>query len=161
MCLNKTASNKTDLNQLSQGIAYNKQNGNMVIMALFLIVVVGLLAGTLISIVSASSNSTIYQVYGLRAQQAAQSGVQSLLQASFPPGAEPQSCNQTITNPNAMSNVNGLQSCAFSASCETQAITFANVDYLYFKYTSTGTCVINKSVVTRTLSVDAMQELSP
>lgn len=157
----KTNRNHSSLNKALFQSLFKKQDGSMVIMALFLIVVVGLLAGTLISIVSASSNSTIYQVYGLRAQQAAQTGVQSLLQASFPVGAEPQSCNQTINNPSSMSNVAGLESCAFSASCETDSLTFANVDYLYFKYTSTGTCVVNKSVVTRTLSVDAMQELNP
>lgn len=139
----------------------SKQSGSMVIMALFLIIVVGLLAVTLISIVSASSNSSIHQVYGLRAQQAAQSGVQSLLQASFPAGGAAQSCNQTISNPASMSSVEGLQSCSFSATCETDSIAFANVDYLYFKYTSTGSCVINNSVISRTLSVDAMQELSP
>jgi len=145
-------------NAYSPGL--DSQRGSMVVMALFLIIVVGLLAGTLISIVSASSNSTIYQVYGLRAQQAAQTGVQNLLQASFPVGGLAQSCNQTVTNPASMSAVNGLQACSYSASCVTEAITFANVDYLYFKYSSTGSCVLNNSVISRTLSVDAMQEIS-
>ena len=139
----------------------NTQSGNMVIMALFLIVVIGLLAGALVSIISASSNSTIHQVYGLRAQQAAQVGVQSLLESSFPVGGSPQSCNQTITNPVSMSSVNGLQSCSFSATCVTNTISFANVDYQYFKYSSTGSCVVDTSVISRTLSVDAMQEISP
>jgi MSHA biogenesis protein MshP len=143
------------------GSELRHQNGSMVIMALFLIVVVGLLASTLISVISASSNSTIHQVYGVRAQQAAQTGVQNLLQASFPVGGAAQSCDQVIVSPASMSNSAGLQSCSYSASCVTSPIAFANVDYLHFRYTSTGTCVVDTSVISRTVSVDAIQELQP
>ena len=138
--------------------AMHKQKGNMIMMSLFLIIVVSLLAAMLIRIVSASSNSTIYQIYGLRAQQAAQAGVQNLLQYSFPADGSLQVCNQTISSPAALSSSSGLSSCLFSAVCETQSIQFANVDYLYFKYSSTGSCQVGDSIVSRTVSVDAMQE---
>lgn len=133
----------------------------MLVMSLFVIVVIGLLSAALIKIVSSASNTTLSQVYGLRAQQAAQSGVQSLLQSSFVVGSAPIACDQTITQASTFSNVNGLQACGFQATCETNTISFANVDYLYYKYTSTGACTIDNNVVSRTLSVDAMQEITP
>lgn len=135
--------------------------GNMTMMALFVIVVVGMLAASLIKIISAASDSMLHQVYGLRAQQAAQVGVQNLLQTSFPVGAAANACNQTITSPASFSSVPGLSNCSFQASCETSNIQFANVDYVYFKFTSTGTCAIDTNVVSRTMSVDAMQEVTP
>lgn len=137
------------------------QQGNMIIMALFVIVVIGLLSAALVKIISTASNTMLHQVYGLRAQQAAQVGVQQLLQSSFPVGLTPTSCNQTVSSPASLGNVPGLQACAFQATCETNTLSFANVDYLYFKFTSTGSCTIDTNVVSRTLSVDAMQEITP
>ncbi len=140
---------------------YAKQNGSMIVIALFVIVVVSLLAAALVKIVSASSNSTIHQVYGVRAQQSAKAGIQSLLQNSFAVDGSAQSCNTSIVSPSSFSNVPGLTNCSYAATCATETISFANVDRLYFKFTSTGSCLINNNVVSRTLSVDAIQELSP
>jgi len=137
------------------------QQGNMTMMALFVIVVIGMLSMALIKIVSSASNTMLHQVYGLRAHQAAQVGVQSMLQSSFPVGGSANTCNQTITSPSSFSSVPGLTNCAFQASCETTNIQFANVDYLYYKFSSTGSCSVDTNVVSRTISVDAMQEVTP
>ena len=140
---------------------YKGQQGNMIVMAIFVIVVISLLAVALIKTISASSNTTIHQIYGLRAQQAAQAGVQTLLQASFAVDGSATPCNTTATSPASFSNVGGLNACAYQASCVTETVSFANVDRLYFKFSSTGSCLINDNVVSRTISVDAMQEINP
>lgn len=137
------------------------QAGNMTVIALFVIVVVGLLSASLIKIVSSASNTTVSQVYGLRAQQAAQAGVHNLLQASFPAGGAPQACNQTVNSPASFSDVNGLQACRYLAECSTESIQFAGVDYLHYKLSSTGTCTVGDAVVSRTLSVDATEAIVP
>lgn len=151
----------TCVKQRAQLSRPNAQRGSMLVMSLFVIIVVGLLSAALIKIISTASNTTIAQVYGLRAQQAAQTGVQGLLQNSFPVGANPVACNQTISSNNNFSSVPGLQNCIYQASCQTRTITFASVDYYYYKFSSTGTCTIDTDVVSRTISVDAIQLSSP
>lgn len=144
--------------------AAKKQQGSMIVMSLFIIVVVSLLAAALINIVSASSSNSIHQIYGLRAQQAAKAGIDEMLFRSFPDSDTALACNSgavRITSPNTFSNITGLNNCSYSAQCVTQTITFANVERLYFKFSSTGSCQIDSNVVSRTLSVDAVQEITP
>ncbi|MFW8591795.1 type II secretory pathway component [Glaciecola sp. 2405UD65-10] len=133
----------------------------MTVIALFVIVVAGMLAGALIKTISAASNTMLHQVYGIRAQQAAQAGVQSLLQSSFPVGATPVACNQTVTSPAAFSAVNGLANCSFQARCTSKTVQFGNIDHLVYRFSSTGACTVDTDVVSRTISVDSVQELSP
>ena len=134
------------------------QSGNMIVMALFIIVVGGLLAASLIKAVSASSASTIQQVYGLRAQMAAQSGIQQILQLSFPTNGVAQACNQSINSVASFGNVEGQHECSYSAICSSENINFANINYTYYKFSSTGTCVVDNTVVSRTISVDAFED---
>lgn len=137
-----------------------KQQGSMIVMALFVIVVVGLLASALINIISASSNSTLHQVYGLRAKQAAESGIQDLMFSSFPTDGSAVACNTTQFSPASFSDVKGLSTCSYRATCVTETISFGSVDRLHFKFSSTGSCEINTHIVNRTLSVDAVQEIT-
>ena len=135
-----------------------KQSGSMIVMALFAIIVLALLAGTLINMISASSNSVLYEVYGVRAKNAAQAGVQELAMRAFPLGTGPQQCNQVISSPASFSSIAGFQACDFSAICTTEDINFNGEAYRYYRFSSTGSCLLNDIVVSRTLSVDAMQE---
>jgi MSHA biogenesis protein MshP len=142
----------------SRHTCLTKQSGSMIVMALFAIIVAALLATTLINMLSASSNSVLYEVYGVRAQKAAQAGVQELSMSAFPLGTGPQQCNQVISSPASFSSITGFQACDFSARCTTEDINFNGEDYRYYRFSSTGTCILNDIVVSRTLSVDAMQE---
>ena len=137
------------------------QNGSMIVTALFVIVVVSLLAGALINVISSSSTTTLHQVYGLRAKQAAQAGIQNLLFTSFPANGSAVSCNTNTTSPASFSMVKGLNGCRYESSCTTETISFGNIDRLHFKFSSTGSCEIDSNVVSRTLSVDAVQEIIP
>ncbi|MFT6087014.1 MAG: MSHA biogenesis protein MshP [Glaciecola sp.] len=130
----------------------------MIVMALFAIIVLALLAGTLINMISTSSNSVLFEVYGVRAKNAAQAGIQELAMTAFPLGTGPQQCNQVISSPASFSSITGFQECDFSARCVTEDINFNGEDYRYYRFSSTGSCGFNGIVVSRTLSVDAMQE---
>ncbi|PKI00504.1 type II secretory pathway component [Glaciecola sp. 33A] len=134
------------------------QHGSMIVMALFAIIVLTLLAGTLVNMISTSSNSILYEVYGVRAKNAAQVGIQELAMASFPLGTGPQQCNQVIANSATFGSIAGFQACEFSARCTTTDINFNGEDYRYYRFSSSGSCGFNGIVVSRTLSVDAMQE---
>lgn len=136
----------------------SKQSGSMIIISLFAIIVLTLLAGTLVSMISASSNSVLYEVYGVRAKNAAQAGIQELAMASFPLGAGPQLCDQVINSSASFAGIAGLQNCQFSARCTTTDINFNSEDYRHYRFTSTGSCAFDDLFVSRTLSVDAMQE---
>lgn len=148
-------------NRLNVNRSLHAQSGNMIVMALFLIVVVALLSSALIKMVSASSNATIHQVYGLRAKLAAEAGIQHLLKTSFSPDGSVQSCNTTANSSNVFSNIDGLVACQYQAICTTNTVTHANQTYLSFKFSSTGSCQFNDYVVSRSLSVDAVEELTP
>nr|WP_168711009.1 type II secretory pathway component [Ningiella ruwaisensis] len=140
-------------------VARNKnQSGSMIVMALFVLVVLTLLAGTMITLISGSNRAVISEVYGLRAQQAAHAGIESLIANSFPAGASSQSCNTNITITASFSNINGFKNCSFSASCRSQEISFNSETHRYYRYSSTGLCDTGAGIVSRTLYVDAMQE---
>lgn len=130
----------------------------MIVMALFAIIVLALLAGTLVNMTSSSSNSVLYEVYGVRAKNAAHAGIQDLAMAAFPLNSGPQQCNQVITSPSSLSSISGFQSCQFTARCSTTDINFDGEDYRYYRFSSTGSCGFDGVVVSRTVSVDAMQE---
>jgi MSHA biogenesis protein MshP len=134
------------------------QSGSMIVMALFAIIVLALLAGTLVSMISSSSNSVLYEVYGVRAKNAAQAGIEELAMTSFPLNIGPQQCNQVIVNAGSFSTIPGFESCQFSARCSTNDISFNGANYRHYRFNSTGTCGSNEFVVSRTLSLDAMQE---
>jgi MSHA biogenesis protein MshP len=130
----------------------------MIVMALFVIIVLALLAGTLVNMISTSSNTVLYEVYGVRAKNAAQTGIQELAMISFPIGMGPQQCSQVITSNAAFATISGLETCEYQAECNTTDITFNGEDYRHYRYTSTGSCGFDGVVVSRTLAVDAMQE---
>ncbi|MFC4701064.1 type II secretory pathway component [Glaciecola siphonariae] len=130
-------------------------------MALFVLVVLTMLAGTMITIISGSNKSVVHEVYGLRAQQAAHAGIEALIAASFPVGGVAQACDTSLNSSAAFSNVNGFANCRYSASCSSSDIDFNDANYRYYRYSSTGFCDTGDSVVSRTLYVDAMQEDVP
>lgn len=162
MCLSKSTKNTHAMQLLryrnSRYRWAQRQHGSMIVMALFAIIVLALLAGTLVNMISTSSNSVLYEVYGVRAKNAAQVGIQELAMASFPLGTGPQQCNQVIANSATFGSISGFQACEFSARCTTTDINFNGEDYRYYRFSSTGSCGLDGVVVSRTLSVDAMQE---
>jgi MSHA biogenesis protein MshP len=91
-------------------------------------------------------------------KNAAQAGIQELAMTAFPLGTRPQQCDRVIANSATFGSISGFQACEFSARCTTTDINFNGEDYRYYRFSSTGSCGLDGVVVSRTLSVDAMQE---
>lgn len=146
-------------------VTTDKQRGGMLVISLFVIVVMALLVLTLTRLLSASGETLIYEVYGLRAHQAARSGLEVKLTEAFPvcpPGSvnplcvdssrnDPAACNNTTEQTFSHS---GLQNCSVNASCSVSDTGNSR----YYRFTSTGTCEAGDAVTSRTVSVDARVE---
>ena len=134
-----------------------QQRGSMLIISLFVIIVLALLGATMVRMISSSSQATIIELSGLRALTAAQSGVQALLAQSFPLNNAINDCNTTIASPASFASVEGVRNCEYSASCTTSPVTKQGDVHNYYRFTSVGQCTVGDIIVTRQVSLDAMQ----
>ncbi len=126
------------------------QQGSMLVMALFVIIVLAFLGLAMIQITSDSSRSMVYEVYGARALNAANSGANRALNEMFGPGAN-ESCND-ITTPVLMPNITSLQGCSVVISC---LIPFEVNGYTHFRVTSTASCNAGSFITERSVIVEA------
>ena len=137
----------------------SKQRGSMLIMALFIMVVLALLASAMIKVTSNASTSVADEAFGLRAQQAANAGIQSLISQSLPVGSAPQVCQTTVTSPASFSNIPGLIRCQYTARCQSEDIVYQGSSYRHYKFTSTGMCDLQGDLFSRTVAVNAVESL--
>jgi MSHA biogenesis protein MshP len=130
----------------------SSQQGSMLVIALFVIIVLALLGLTMTRLLSSSSESIIYEVLGQRALNAARSGIECAVAAEFGAGC---------SNPDNkdLSGVAGLDSCSYSVT-ETppKPITDGGRTFTYLTFTSTGQCTAGKVKVARFIYVDVMLE---
>ena len=144
----------------------NKQQGSALVIAIFIIVVMTLLAVALMRMIATSAESVVYEVMGTRAYASAQTGAQWAGLEIFPLGATTKHCDgslvaagnttfvspQTLSPPTKISNNDGLKDCAISQ------LTCADLKYdgvAYFTITSTGQCSIAGIITTRTIVIEA------
>ncbi|MBD1389868.1 hypothetical protein IC617_10550 [Neiella sp. HB171785] len=118
-----------------------KQRGASLMVALFLLVILSMLAARLINVISDSSRSVAVEVYGTRALMAAQSGADLALVKLFPLnngfGA---GCAAVPANDNGEFAENaGLLRCSATIQCQQQALPDAVGSVLY-TITVTGFC---------------------
>ncbi|WP_146027080.1 type II secretory pathway protein [Bowmanella denitrificans] len=125
---------------------------------LFVLVVMALLGFALTRILSASSDTIVTEVYGVRALQAAKSGLESQLVAVFPlgvAGGDPNGCApDTGYQPIQAA---GLVNCSVRSLCQTQEYPIAGVRY--YRFSAEGACEAGDAVVSRRLSIDARVSL--
>lgn len=121
-------------------IASRKQQGLSVVLAIFVLVVLSLLAAAMFNIMASGSDSVAREVVSARALFAAESGAQRQLNGIFPPGGvvETGSCSSAVETPRANTFVmGGLIGCNdVVVVCEYVSIDAVN----YFSLTSTGRC---------------------
>jgi MSHA biogenesis protein MshP len=126
------------------------QQGSMLVIALFVIIVLALLGLTMTRLLSSTSETIIHEVMGQRAINAARSGIECAVAAKLGTGC---------SNPDEIdfSGVPGLENCSYSVT-ETppKTITDGGRTFTYLTFTSTGQCTAGKVNVTRFVYVDAM-----
>lgn len=136
----------------------HKQGGSMLMMAMFILVILAGLGFALSRVLSTSSDTIVTEVYGVRALQAAKSGLESQLVAVFPLGSSasaPAACQtdavfQTLSVP-------GLENCAYLRRCQQED--YATAGIRLYQFSVTGACQAGDAVISRTLSVDAREGL--
>ena len=136
------------------------QQGSMLVIAVFIIVIFGLLASALTSILSSSQDSVSYEVLGVRAQATANAGLEAglyrVLRNSVACNVIPAASTPlTVAIDNT---VVGLAQCNVSVTCNQRAAINGSTA-MYYILNSTGTCVAgnNKLTVTRNLKAEVQK----
>ncbi|WNC68128.1 pilus assembly PilX N-terminal domain-containing protein [Thalassotalea nanhaiensis] len=129
-----------------------KQKGASLIMAVFMLVIFSLFAAVLVRMVGSSTENISYEVIGLRAYAAADSGLQWGLQQIFPLSSGVIECANVDFNNVPILQVAGLEQCQIESL---QCSDFVEGDTRYYTITSTGTCTSGDITTSRTLQIDA------
>jgi len=128
------------------------QNGSMLVIALFVIIVLALLGLTMIRLLSSSSEAIVHEVLGQRALNAARAGIECAVANEFGSG-----CNHAISK--TFTGVSGLENCSYNVTPTSKLIEDGSKSFTYLSYSATGQCTAGKINVTRLLFVDAMVKL--
>lgn len=128
----------------------------MLVMAVFIIVIFGLLASALTSILSSSQDTVNYEVLGVRAQATANAGLEAglyrILRSSV-------ACNviPTASTPLTVAidnSVVGLAQCSVNVTCS-QRTAVSGSTATYYILNSTGICVAGNNKLTATRNIKA------
>ena len=132
-----------------------QQQGSMLVIALFVIIVFGLLGLTMTRLLASSSESVIYEVLGQRALNAAKTGLERCLAAKYPIASGITPCSSPTDY--TFNNVAGLENCQYQVVPSNDVTVIDNGNtYTYAKFTSTGRCDAGDIIVTRQIYVDAL-----
>lgn len=137
------------------------QQGSMLVIAIFIIVVLGLLLSALANILNSSQQSVNYEVLGVRAQAAANAGMEAGLYRVL---RESVSCNVMpagSTTPTTSLSVNldaSLAQCTVTVLCGQRSAINSNSANYYILHSS-GSCSAgdNKLTVTRNLKAEVQR----
>ena len=111
-----------------------QQQGSMLVISIFIIVVISLLAASLSRILSSTADSVANEVYSAKAYFAADSGMEYGIYQVLQ-----QAASGTCPSLSLILNETGLENCTVEISCESIPIDAANNEYQYY-LESKGTC---------------------
>lgn len=131
------------------------QQGSMLVVALFVMIVVSLLGITLVTTLTSTSQALTYDVAGTRAYQAARSGMEQVKASALKQGTEPATCVGSQASPPALSSVDGLVNCQYTTQCTTTDVSKDGTAYRYYRFSSRGTCRFGERWASRMVRDDA------
>lgn len=134
-----------------------KEQGSMLVIALFVIIVLAFLAYAMIEITENSNRATVYEVYGARALHAANSGADRALNEVLGPNAN-DSCSDATSNyglADAESSVTGasFSGCNIIVNCTEFLV--PETGFTHFRIESTASCDASEFTTHRSVSVEA------
>lgn len=135
---------------------HKKHQGFSVIMAVFIIVVLSMLAAAMLKITSAGSESVAREIISARALMAAESGAQWKLNKIFPPGGVTD--RDECLNPTPYPSFGGLEGCS-NVSVEVTCTVVTVPPVNYFTITSQGSCGPIGDAAVRVVEVQARDGL--
>lgn len=136
-----------------------KQRGNTLVIAVFVIVVLGGLVAALSSLLRTTSESVVTEVLGARSYLAAQSGLEQAMMEVYPLNSEPvTNCSFDGTSYDFSGN-QSLQQCNAAISCDSQNYTDANNEiFTHLVVTSTAVCEAGSQRASRQLQIETRVE---
>jgi MSHA biogenesis protein MshP len=145
----------------------NKQRGNTLVIAVFVIVVLGSLVAALASLLKTTSESVVVEVLGTRSFLAAQSGLAQAMVEAYPltaDGDDPITVTDCdLINERAGFSAGdfqgGLQQCSATISCNgPESIDHADDSFIHLRITATGRCEAGSQEASRVLSIETRVE---
>jgi len=134
-----------------------RQQGSALVVALFIIIVMGLLVGSMSRLLVISSESISYEVLGTRAFFAAQSGMERSLSLLYVLDAPVlTSCPSTPDIDFGAVGIAGLEQCRVTTSC-TAAASSLDTSITHFYLVSTATCGTGIFTSSRTIEMEVWQ----
>lgn len=163
----KLISQKSCLSRCNTMSAFtNKQRGGALPIAIFIIVVMSLLGITMMRILADVSRSTVAEVFGTRAEAAANSGLEIALTEIFPVGdgesVNLAYCVERGTTPIITHDYNfdvaGLLNCSATIACNYFEIPDPYIGY-NFRIESIGSCEAGNQTYSRRVLLEATDEI--
>jgi len=147
----------------SMNTSLKKQQGSMLVIALFVIIVLGFLAYAMIQITDNSNRSTVFEVYGTRALNAANSGAEHTLNSILGPDGTQVCPNETV--PSIQDTVEILPDIASFNGCNLD-ISCSRFDVIetglrHFRIKSVASCSAGDFNTQRSVSVEAQIATPP
>ncbi len=130
-----------------------RQNGSMLLVALFVIIVLGALTISMMQAGSDNTRTTVFEVLGMRALNAANSGVEQALGEVIGVGGSGQ-CSNVSANMD-LSSIAGLKGCTVILSCS--EVNIAATGFIHYTVTGDATCAAGEFVAERSVSVEARE----
>ncbi|MFC6441198.1 hypothetical protein [Bowmanella sp. JS7-9] len=135
------------------------QAGNMLVMAVFVILVMTMLSLAIVNILSSASQSVIYEVLGLRAQHVARSSLETHLAQVFRADGtlDIAACDAPLNLDFSASTIVSVQGCVAQSSCRSQVYTSGDGVVTHLMFNSDGQCTSGNTVASRSIAVDAVE----
>ncbi len=134
-----------------------KQRGSMLVIALFVIIVLAFLAYAMIRITNISADANVYEVYGARALNAANSGVERALNEIFMPTGGVSSVQACSAFPKTydLSTVGVEFSGCNNITVNCGSFLVTQTGFTHFQLESTASCVAGEFTTQRSVAVEA------
>lgn len=133
-----------------------KQQGSMLILAIFVLTVMILLAAAMQGIYSSAAKSVAYEVYGTRALSAANSGAERAMQKIFfLNGQTPLNCDGSAETEWDISGQDAFHGCKVNVICTQFAI--AATGYTHYRVESTASCTAGEFTTVRTVALEGRE----
>ncbi len=140
-----------DSRQFSGLFSPEKEKGFGLPFAIFVIVILAMIASAITQMETDSAESVVFDVQSTRAFLAAQSGAQVGLNTLFPPGLAASNCTESYfsTTPSITFLASGLEGCIAQVSCSVSSVAGSD----YFTVSSMGSCGSGLDLAQRRIEV--------
>ncbi len=130
----------------------HSQKGNMLVMAMFAMVVLSLVGITMATLMTSSERTIVNEVLGERAEQASRVGVEILAYAAWPVN---DNVYYTCANPSTFTisrfgDLEGMEGCTFVTRCDSRVVNFSGGRDIHYEIKATASCSAGEFTAVKT-----------